>query len=433
MGIAFAASVLAFVLAAGEFGRAASVLTAVALLAYPGYGALFHQMSSDPIFALVLSFWTLAVIRAMRRPRMWWFALAGVLLLLLVLARPGSQILLVFGVVPLLLRSPWRRRLAWSGAFLGVSIALLAAWSGYNDLRYGTFVIARDGWAAVPFYRVFVMEKIVRSENGPASGELAAAVQRDLLRQSPYTQLGIKNPDRYFEVASDRMWSDVVVVVDRTWGWTSDYAILRRVAFEAIERHLHLYTRDVMASVWDELRYPYQWQAPEPAVRRTATRTFTGPTSRTKRVVSDSSNIGGRYWWLASTPNGELPSHARVVRLYRDVNSLERGIPDRSGSRQAAAVLNGVSRIYPWAIAWIAVALGGLALRRPRGSFAVLVITGLALCAILFAELGLPTVLEYEVPFEPVWILAAAVALTAPSGPRSWVGWFERRLRTSRG
>jgi hypothetical protein len=435
MGIAFAASVLAFVTAAAEFGRAASVLTAVALLAYPGYGALFHQMSSDPIFALVFSLWTLGVIRAIRRPQTWRFALVGVLLLLLVLARPGSQILLVFAAVPLLLRSSWRKRLEWSGAFLGVAVALLAAWSGYNDLRYGSFVIARDGWAAVPFYRVFEMEKIVRSENGSASHELATAIQQDLLGRQSYTQLGIRTPDEYFEVASDRMWGDVVVIVDRTWGWGSDYAILRRVAFEAIARHFDLYSRDVVDSVWDELRFPYQWAAPAPIAPTTSSpRPVATAAAQRKSANADFSDVGGTYWWLASTPSGKLPAQAPVARLNRAVDKLERGVPDRSGSRQAAAVLNRISSRYPWAAAWLAVALGALALRRPRGGFAILVVTAVALGLIVFTELGEPPALEYGVPFEPVWILAAAAALTAPGGKRVWSGRLGRwklRLRTT--
>jgi Dolichyl-phosphate-mannose-protein mannosyltransferase len=417
MGIAFAVSVLAFAMAAAEFGRAAAVLTAAAVLAYPGYGALFHQMSSDPIFALAFSLWTLAVIRAIRRPQTWRFALAGLLLVLLVLARPESQILLAFAVVPLLiLRAPWRERLVRSGAFLGVAVCLLAAWSGYNDLRYGTFVIARDGWAEVPFYRVFEMEKIVRPQNGPASRRLAAAVQRDLLGRPTYARLRIRTPDEYFEVASDRMWSDVVVIVDRTWGWGSDYTILRNVALEAIDRHPRLYARDVANSVWDELRFPYQWAAPQPAspLASSARRPAIAAAAVRKSASVDGSDVGGTYWWLASTPSGRPPARERVARLDRTVDKLELGIPNRAGSRPAAAALNWISHVYPWAAAWIAVALGALALRRPRGGLAVLVVIAAALGMIVFTELGEPPALEYGLPFAPIWILAAAAALTAP-------------------
>lgn len=422
MGVAFAVSVLAFATAAYEFGRAAAIVTAVAVLAYPGYGALFHQLSSDPIFALVFSLWTAAAVRALRRPRTRRFVLVAVLFLALVLSRPGSQIILVFAVAPLLLRATWRNRLAWSGAFLGVAIGLLAAWSGYNDARYGSFVVARAGWADIPFYRVFYMDKLVRSEDGPASRRLAAAISRDLIPKAPYRQLGIRTPDRYFEIASDRMWGDIVVVVDRDWGWHSDYAILRAVSIEAIRRNLPLYARDVTGAVWDELRYPYLWRAPE-AARSLARAVFA---KRGDSPAAASADPGGRYWWLASTPNGLPPVPSRVARLTREVARLQKRIPYRSGSSALASVLNRVSRIYPWPAVWLAVGLVAFVLRRPRGGSALLAVAGLAMAVIIETELGNPPVLEYGLPFDPAFVLFAVGALAAESGRRRSVASGQR-------
>lgn len=416
MAVAYAVSVLAFAAAAREFGKLPAVLTAVALLAYPGYSALFHQISSDPVFAFVLSLWTLSVIRAVRSPETRRFWILGLLSFALVMARPGSQVLLVFGLVPLVLPGSWRSRSAWAGGFLGVSIGLLLLWSGYNDLRYGSFVVARAGWANVPFYRVFTMEKLVRAENGPASRELASAIQRDLLSKTPYLQLGVKTPDQYFEIGSDRMWSDVVWIVDREWGWHSNYAILRKVSIEAIRKHPHLYARDVAAGVWDELRYPYVQNAPQAARAARA-----GPPrmlAAAARPVSTSlsSDYGGRYWWLASTPSGRPPVPSRVARLVRAVDDLQRDIPERSGSAGAARVLNRISRIYPWPVIWLAIGLLALALRRPRGASALIVIAALALVVIVFTELGEPPGLEYGLPFTPVFVLTAIAAITGPRG-----------------
>lgn len=419
MAVAYAASVTAVAAAALEFGRIAAVVTAVALLVYPGYGALFHQLSSDPIFALVFAFWTLVVVRATRRPSHRAFVLAAVLFFLLVLARPGSQILLVFALVALLiLRAPWRSRLAWASSFLAVSVALLALWAGYNDLRYGSFVVARAGWANIPFYRVFYLDKLVRSENGPASRELGAVVQRDLLPKAPYRQLGVQTPDEYFEIASDHMWSDVVWIVDREWGWHSDYAILRKVSIEAIWTHPHRYARAVAGGVWDELRYPYVWNAPRAlSSSPTATPARARPAQPPKPTPKSSPDYGGRYWWLASTPTGRPPVASRVLRLTRELHDLDRDIPERSGSAGFARLLNRISRVYPWAAIWIAVALIALAVRRPRGGFALLAVGTLALLVIVFTELGEPPGLEYALPLLPAFVLCAVAGLTAPRGP----------------
>lgn len=405
MGVLYALSISALALAAREFGPAASLVTAAALLLYPGYGALFHQISSDPIFACVFAFWTLVTVRALRRPTTRRFVLAGVLLLALVLTRPGSQVLLLFALAPLLLAGRWRKRLVWSAAYVVTAAVLLVAWAGYNDARYGSFVVARAGWADIPFYRVFYMDKLVRTQNGPASRALGSAIQTDLLPKAPYPKLGIKTSNQFFSIASDRMWGDVVVVVDRRWGWKSDYAILRTVSLEAIERHLHLYVRDVAGAVWDELRYPYQWAAPVSAQAQAE--------SHVHGAAAIGPDPGGRYWWMASTPSGAAPAASRVARLTRAVDKLQESLPERSGSSELAKLLNAVSRAFPWAALWLFVGLVGLVLRRPAGSVALLATACLPLAVIIETELGNPPVLEYGLAVVPAFVLFAAASLTA--------------------
>ena len=184
------------------FGRRCALLTAAALLLYPPYGSLFHQVSSDSVFALVVALWMLGIVRTMFAPATWKFALLGVGRLALVLTRPGSQALLLFAFAPFVLSVSWRRRLKWSAAYLVVAVGLLAAYSGYNDLRYGDFTVARAGPATIPFYRVFTLERIVKPENGPASRALARAVARDLLTQQQYRREGI-DLDKFFSGAGD--------------------------------------------------------------------------------------------------------------------------------------------------------------------------------------------------------------------------------------
>ena len=45
--VLFAASVVAWAVAARAFGPRAALAVAVVLLGYPGYGAMFHELSSE--------------------------------------------------------------------------------------------------------------------------------------------------------------------------------------------------------------------------------------------------------------------------------------------------------------------------------------------------------------------------------------------------
>ena len=181
MALLFVGSVLSWMLAATAFGRRAAALVAAILLLYPGYGALFHQFSSDALSAAGIALWALAAVRVSLRPSALRFTLLAVGVVVLVLIRPGNQVLLVFGFTPLILGGAWRVRLARSAAFLGAAIALLAAWAGLNAARYDDFAVARGTNIALPFFRAFVEDRIVAPENGPASRRLARAVERRLL------------------------------------------------------------------------------------------------------------------------------------------------------------------------------------------------------------------------------------------------------------
>ena len=53
MAVLFAASVVAWTAAARAFGARVALLVAAALLVYPAYGLMFHELSSEPLFAAV--------------------------------------------------------------------------------------------------------------------------------------------------------------------------------------------------------------------------------------------------------------------------------------------------------------------------------------------------------------------------------------------
>ena len=59
MSLLFALSITAWFLAARRYGPLAGLVTAVLLLAYPGYGILFHTLASDSVFAAAFAGWSL--------------------------------------------------------------------------------------------------------------------------------------------------------------------------------------------------------------------------------------------------------------------------------------------------------------------------------------------------------------------------------------
>src|SRR5881227_1628506 len=77
MAVLFAGSVVAWSAAARSFGPRAALLVAAALLVYPAYGLMFHELSSEPLFTAAFALWALLVVRAAQRPSPRSFAVAG--------------------------------------------------------------------------------------------------------------------------------------------------------------------------------------------------------------------------------------------------------------------------------------------------------------------------------------------------------------------
>ena len=103
-------------------------------LLYPGYGALFHELASEIVFAAGFAVWTALAVRAALTPTAWRFAALGAATALIALTRPVNQAFLVVAILPLALAGSWRARLGRTIAFVGVAAVLLGAWAGDEPL-----------------------------------------------------------------------------------------------------------------------------------------------------------------------------------------------------------------------------------------------------------------------------------------------------------
>jgi hypothetical protein len=269
------------------------------MLLYPGYAILFHQLASDVIFAAGFAGWALLLARAVVRPSITRFALAGAGAGVLVLVRPANLVLIVMALTPLVVRAPWRDRLAWLAAFFIADVVIAQSWRFFAQHRYGDAVslkpsvgllalavalaplLLRDPWriraaallaavavlvfavrgwpgqspgdalaalkvnASKPFaYRAFELDKIVAPENGPASRRAAVIVRRELLTKEPYRSYGV-DVDEFFSSGSDRIFGDFRGVLSG--------AQLAAATREAIRRHPGKFANDIAHTAGAEL------------------------------------------------------------------------------------------------------------------------------------------------------------------------------------
>jgi hypothetical protein len=427
MAVLYASSVVAWAAAARAFGNLASLLVALAVLVYPAYGLMFHEVSSEPIFAAGFSLWSLLTVRAWQQPTPARFAVSGLGVALLALIRPGNAVLLAFALFPLIVGPGRRQRLVNTGAFLAAGLAPLVAWAVLNGIRFGDYALARGGNAVIPLYRAYITDKIVKPDNGPASRRLARAVRLHLVTRNPYKGYGVTVAD-VFRGGSARIHEDFYLLSDEYFGWNTNYSVLRKAGLEAVRTHPGAYASGVSKTVWLQLSESY-FRPPPPSPQSTQQ---PAPTVQVKGRKLPAPTEGqpipaGQSVWISRPDNcirdvwtSPTEHHFTFCRpglksqfegIQRRLDGLFAALPSRTGNAQLALRLNQASRWYPRLILWIALGLIALVVRRPQGSAVLLAISIAALFVIVLNALGLFADPRFALPVAPAFVLFGSCAL----------------------
>jgi Dolichyl-phosphate-mannose-protein mannosyltransferase len=428
LAVLFAGSVVAWTAAARAFGPRPALLVAVAVLVYPAYGLMFHELASEPLFAAAFALWAWLVTRAADRPSSRRFLLVGLVVALLALVRPGNAVLLGFVVFAFALPGDWRARARWAGAFLVAALVPLAAWAVLNGARFGDYTLARGGNAVIPFYRAFITDKIVSPHNGPASRKLARAIQRHLLTRDPYKAYHV-TLNKVFSSGSFRIHEDLYLLSDEFFGWNSNYSILRDAGGEAVRAHPGKYVSGVLDTVWQELSKSY---FRTPPVRHARTAAVTSAQAGRPPPPTEGQPIpAGQNAWISRPDNSirdvwtsathhhfvfDKPSQRpRFAAIMRESRSLFHALPHRTGNAQLALRLNQLSRWFPRPDLWILLGLVALVWRRPRGARTLVALSLAALLVIILNALGLFADPHFALPVNPAFVLFGAAALLGPA------------------
>jgi hypothetical protein len=427
MAVLYAGSVVAWALAARAFGKRAALLVAIALLAYPAYGLMFHEVSSEPLFAAAFSLWALLVVRATRVPSPARFALSGTGVALLALIRPGNAVLLAFAVLPFVLPGDRRERLTRAGVFLLAGLIPLVAWAVLNGVRFGDYALARGGNAVIPFYRAFITDKIVSPENGPASRRLGEAVRRHLVTREPYKSYDVTVAE-VFRSGSFRIHEDLYLLSDQYFGWDSNYSVLRKAGLEAVRKHPEAYASGVLETIWQQLSESYFRTPPAKHEPARAPPSGAGGKGTALPAPTEGQPIpAGQSVWISRPDNcihdkwtSPTAHHLtfcrpgmkrRFTAINRELDSLFAALPKRAPNTELALRLNQASRWYPRLILWIGLGLIALLFRRPRETRTLLAIALAALAVIALNALGLFADPHFALPVAPAFVFFGSCAL----------------------
>jgi len=431
LAVLYAGSIVCWSVAALSFGRRVALAVAAALLVYPGYALMFHELASEPVFAAAFAGWALLVTRAAPRPSAGRFALVGLGVAVLALIRPGNAVLLAFGVFPFVLAGRFRERLRRAAAFALAAALPLVAWSALNGVRFDEYALARGGNAVLPFYRAFITDNIVSPDNGEESRRLAAAMQRHLLTREPYRSYGV-TLDELFERGSFRVHEDLYLLSDQVFGWDDDYAVLRGAGLEGLRASPGTYAGGVLDTVWEELSTAQFRVVSSDADKRSPEPTVVVGSKELPRPTEGEPIPSGQVVWISRpdqsirqvwTSPTEWHFEFRIAgdrphfeEIQRETNELFDALPDRSGNAQLALRLSQLSRWVPRPWLWILLGLVAIAVRRPRGSVTLIAVAISALLVVLLSALGLFADLHFVLPVAPAFVVLGLGGLLGTRG-----------------
>jgi hypothetical protein len=451
IGTAFVIAIISVYLAGCFASRSVGLSSAGVLLLYPSYNALYHEVSSDGLFAFALAVWFLVLCAAIRASSARAFIAGGVFSFILVMVRPSSTILLMLACVVVLFQEGELRRKLRNAAVMGAAGAtLIAGLAGYNKVRYGELTICRPAVLNVPFFRLFALDRLIRPENGPASRALIGAIQSDLLRREPYRSYGV-TLDYFLNHGGRNMAADIGPMSDRVWGWNSEYRVVRMAAREAILAHPDAYAKGVLSTALATMRdVSYAPVVPPRPQQRTIRCELACVGSRTVTrngialpapYYADETIPQPHSYWLESTPDTSVwtdwsnlaaprlafksPDQARAFDdLSAGLSRLMRNLPPRTPIGALMKVANLASEVLPAMSMWLVVGLIGLLLNRSMDRRLLGGLAAIAAGVILINALGLPPNADYRLPFDPVFILFGVSGIT---------GLVTGRLKTARG
>jgi hypothetical protein len=431
-GLLFAGSVVAWSATALTFGRIPALASAGLLLVYPAWATLYHQASSDAVFATGLALWALVLARTLRQPTTGGFVAVGAGIAALVLIRPANQVLLPAVLVPLLAVAPWRRRLTWVAACFAAAVLPLAGWAVHNAIRYDDLTVTRGGRAWVPFLRVFVADGTIAADNGPASRRLAELVDDEVLTEEPFRSLQVPL-DAYFANGTNYETVRLIALSDRFFGRDSNYDVMFDSALEAIREDPWTYVRGVADVFWEFLMQrplregvaPRAQTSPEPPPPTFESDGVVLPNPQATILLE---GVPYGFVWCASdyidSCTLEDPSlvwrDPDVQERYRQVVSQVRAwdaeLPSRTGQAWVTEILNRITPRFPRPPLWLAVGAVALVWRRPRGWRTILVLWAAAAAVLLIHAASQGVAPEFALPLYPVFIVTALGALAGERG-----------------
>jgi hypothetical protein len=398
---------------------------------------VFNSVASEAPQTILIALWAWIAFIAMARSSKKLGLALGLITFLLVMNRPANQLLIAACFLPLfgfLIASAGkagiRERIVCSVLAFSLATGLTTAYMGYNWWKNGQFCISRLGGASVPFYRMFLQERLIRPENGPRSAELADLARRKVLPHETFQKYGI-DVRTFFEFTTSRMFDALFRASVEERGWDNDFQLFKDAAWECMSANPKEFWCCYIDGVYEmfKTRNSRLFRLSESGKRykefkAERERRYSMYREAGLQVPGEGDLLTATGWWLSAVP----PENVTDRKNERWFSPKKWEYERRELPTERMEVVRDWSlKISP---SWTQLAVGCLgtllAFLRGRGDPRLFLIAGACMPVLLGTWFGV-LLRYYRFPFDPVFSMFFCYGCYALwEAGRAWIGkWVE--------
>jgi hypothetical protein len=367
----------------------------------------FHAVGSEALtlWTALLCVFGLRYAVTNRRGTYWfWF---GVAVGLACLTRQASLAFAGTGILIWLNFSPWRHKLRNTIALMAGVGCLVLPYMLYRDVHYDSFSLARGNWLL--YHHVTRNFNLVQPQHGTASRELADAIEKYILTQPAYTRDGITIENFFNYPEQGAFFTDIIYLSDVILGWDTNYALLNAAAWEAIRAYPELFIRNTLLGIWVTLTD----KSEPPPVPHSLPKYIPeeDPEIRRDLAARAAMSLGGAFSTLYARPPDLPPlTQAEIETYLARIKTFLAPLDTQTGQPTAATLHTGIWRFYPPMLFFYAAAAIAILRQGWHAALSHFLLCGAAIAIIAFSTLA-GDIWWYRLPYEPIFILAAAPIL----------------------
>ena len=395
-------------LLANSWGKIAARISAILLVILVPFQILFHQINSDALFGFAAIIMFVFFKYLIDNKNIKYASFFGISTAFLVLIRPSGVFAIILMIFLFFIKIKFKLILKLIAIYAISFLIIISPFLTYKIIKFNDFSLSR-GSNYMEFMRIYTLqEPLFKPANGPYSGKLGKLAEEHLINSKFYKKYDVSFEKFLNHRPNRRFFGDLIVLVDKTQGWNTNYKLLRQVAFESIKSNPLSFFKNLSLDIF---KLAIMEQALQESLHSEEIDNY-----RTTNLLKDESiylepDEGelipfSKTWWMLSSPDNKLPTMQELEEFDTKLIPLIQDLA-RSESNPRSYWL--VKRFWnliklPFWIFW-AFAIISVILSKKNQKLLAIAVISFYIVTIIGTLYSQPLYLRYRLPLDPLFIL----------------------------